>query len=111
MPHQLLKFPRAPNNENAQVLPTMEQVLEVLFEVVPYMPVESQISFTSMFRDNTPSPPPDEAPSQHARISLLSDSLHNYVQEKTYVYVSRHSYRFNFSSVFSIYSNLIWHFK
>ena len=104
--------PHPLNNIQTPSIP--EQVLQILLEVVPHMPTESQVSFFSMFRDNASSLPFHEAPKAPyplAHPSLLPDSLHNYVQAKTYGCFSRCFNRFNLSLAFSIYSNPIWHLR
>lgn len=110
MAGHLASVPHTPRDENIQTPPISREILEILFEVVPHMPTESQESFVSMLRDNDSNPPSHGAlkvPPRRPHLSLLPDSLHNYVQEKTYVYDFRHSYVFNLFPVFSIYPNLI----
>lgn len=62
MAHIVANVHHAPCNDNAQTALPLGQILEVLFEVVPHMPIDSQVSFITMFRGNTLVPPPQEAP-------------------------------------------------
>lgn len=81
MAHVLANIHHAPCNDNAQTALPLEQILEVLFEVVPHMPIDSQISFISMFRGNTLVLPPHEAPK--ARPPTFSNALRRYLHSKT----------------------------
>lgn len=87
MAHILVNLHHAPRNENAQTTLLLEQILEVLFEVVHHMPVDSQISFISMFRGNTLVPPPREAPKPRPPLvhpPTFSNALCRYLHAKTY---------------------------
>ena len=91
MVHQLVNVPHTPCNDKALTPLTLEQALEILFDVVPHMPIESQTSFLAMFRGNTSSFSSRKAFRIYTpplRLPLTPDALRSVVQAKTYVYIS-----------------------
>ena len=88
MAHQPVNVPHASCNDEAPVPLGLEQALEIIFNVVPQMPVESQISFLAMSRDSTSNLPYRVAPIMHTRphrLPLTPDIVRSVVQAKTYV--------------------------
>lgn len=96
MDHRPADAQRVPPNHNTRTtLLTPGQVLEILLEVIPHAPPESQKSFIAMFGTHLPglhSRGPPKALPLILQPPLLPDSLHSFVRAKTYVRISRHSH-------------------
>jgi len=79
--------PASSDNENPAPL-TLEQALQQLFTVLPYMPAESQTSFLTMAFGTTSRLPSHETPAVSTapvRLPLAQDAIRGVIQAKTYV--------------------------
>lgn len=87
MAHQSADAPHVPCDDKTPALLNQEQILEILSDLVPHMPRESQTSLLAMFCGNTPALPFREPPTlripPHLTISL--DVVRSVVQAEAYV--------------------------
>ena len=88
MSHQLDNVRPAPSDSETFTPLTMEQALQHIFTVLPYMPVGSQTSFFTMALGTITSLPSHRTPvisTAPVRLPLASDIIRGMVQAKTYV--------------------------
>ena len=90
MAHQLANVPHVLCDDKPPALLSQEQILEILSNLVPHMPRESQASFFAMFRGNTPVLPFREPPTSCTppHLTISPDIVRSVVRAEAYVHIS-----------------------
>lgn len=90
MAHQPVNVPRVLYDDKKPAPLSQEQILEILSNLVPYMPKESQTSFLAMFCGNTLALLFRKSPTTRIlpHLALSSDVVRSVVRAEAYVHIS-----------------------
>ena len=86
MAHQPVNVPHAPPNDEPSIPLSPKQVNDIILDLVPHMPLKSQISFLAMSHGDISGLSSFEAPTMRTRpprLTLVPDILRGVVQAQT----------------------------